>query len=89
MKRTEEQVKKLVENYLKTEHIHKFPLQNIRYEFVSTYDGEYPLFIVEYNAKEMGDDGEIWNELVKGINNYTNLKRGRDYWIGLEWSWNS
>ena len=51
MKKTPEQVKKLVETYLNTECIHKFPIVEITQEVVSTYDGNYPTFIIDYKPK--------------------------------------
>ena len=89
MKKTPEQVKKLVETYLNTEYIHKFSIVEITQEVVSTYDGEYPSFVINYNGSNPGDDDELWNDLVNGIKQYTNLKQGEDYWLGLRWSWNS
>lgn len=89
MKKTPEQVKKLVETYLNTECIHKFPILEITQEVVSTYDGKYPTFIIDYNGLTPDDDDELWNDLVNGIKKYTNLKQGEDYWLGLKWSWNS
>ena len=46
MKKTPEQVKKLVETYLNTECIHKFPIVEITQEVVSTYDGDYPYVLL-------------------------------------------
>jgi hypothetical protein len=89
MKKTPEQVKKIVEVYLNTEYIHKFPIVEITQEVVSTYDGDYPSFIIDYNGSNPNDDDELWDDLVNGIKNYTNLKQGEDYWLGLRWSWNS
>jgi hypothetical protein len=89
MKKTPEQVKKIVEAYLNTEYIHKFPIVEITQEVVSTYDGDYPSFIIDYNGSNPNDDDELWDDLVNGIKNYTNLKQGEDYWLGLRWSWNS
>jgi len=88
MKKTPEQVKKLVEAYLNTEYIHKFPIVEITQEVVSTYDGDYPSYVIDYNASNPDDD-ELWDNLVNGIKNYTNLKQGEDYWLGLRWSQNS
>jgi hypothetical protein len=89
MKKTPEQVKKLVETYLSTEYVHKFPIVEITQEVVSTYDGDYPSFVIDYNGSNPNDDDELWNDLVEGIKKYTNLKQGEDYWLGLRWSWNS
>jgi hypothetical protein len=56
---------------------------------VSTYDGDYPSYVIDYNGSNPADDDELWNDLVEGIKKYTNLKQGEDYWLGLRWSWNS
>lgn len=84
-----EQIEKLVDTYLNSGHIHKFPVTNIVKEDISTYDGEYPLYVINYDASKSNDDNELWDEIVEGINKYTNLKQGKDYWLGLRWSWNS
>jgi hypothetical protein len=89
MKKTPEQIKKLVETYLNTGNIHKFPIVKITQEIISTYDGDYPSFVIDYDGSNTDDDGELWNDLVTGIKQYTNLKQGEDYWLGLRWSWNS
>ena len=89
MKKTPEQVRKLVETYLKTEYIHKFPIREIKYGIISTYDGDYPSFVIEYDASELDNDDKVWDDLVEGVKNYTNVKHKDDYWLGLRWSWNS
>lgn len=89
MVKTREQIEKLVETYLDFGHIHKFPVINVIKEDIPTYDGEYPLYIINYDASKSKDDNELWDEIVEGINKYTNLKQGKDYWLGLRWSWNS
>jgi len=89
MKKSPEQIKKLVETYLNGEYVHKFQIVEIIQEVVSTYDGNYPTFIVIYNGSNPEDDAELWSSLVNGIKNYTNLKQGEDYWLGLRWLWNS
>lgn len=91
MKKTPEQVKKLVETYLNTEYVHKFPIVEITQKVVSTYDGNYPSFVIDYDCSNPNDDDDdnLWKDLVEGIKKYTNLKQGEDYWLGLRWSWNS
>jgi hypothetical protein len=89
MVKTQEQVKKLVETYLKTEHIHKSPVKNITCDSISTYDGEYPSYVIEYSCEHSENDDNQRDELVDGIQKYTNLKVNKDYWLGLKWSWNS
>ena len=89
MKRSTEQIERLVETYLKVDCIHKIPYKNIKKEIISTYDGEYPSYIIEYDAKDECEVDELYEELIKGMNKYTNLKDGKDYWLSLRWSWNS
>lgn len=89
MVKTRKQIEKLVETYLDSGHIHKFPVINVIKEDIPTYDGKYPLYIINYDASKSKDDNELWDEIVEGINKYTNLKQGKDYWLGLRWSWNS
>lgn len=86
MKITNEQVVKVIDVYLNTEHVHRFPVLEITKETVSTYDGDYPLFLINYDSSIENDD-EIWDDLVGGIKKYTNLKVSDDYWLGLKWSW--
>lgn len=88
MKQNIEQVKKLVETYLNVECIHNTPFRGVRSDIISTYDGDYPLFIIEYSSEEFKNDREQKDELTEGIEKYTNLKVGKDYWLGIEWSWN-
>jgi hypothetical protein len=87
-KKTPEQVKKIVDAYLNVKGIHKFPVVNISHEIVSTYDGDYPSFIIDYDATSKVEDEEIWDNLITGIKNYTNLKHKQDYWLGIRWTWN-
>lgn len=89
MNKNPEQIKKLIEIYLKLGHVHKFPIKEISLETISTYDGNYPTFIIDYDGSTPDDDDEHWSDLVDGIKKYTNLKQGNDYWLGLRWSWNS
>ena len=88
MRKTPEQVKKIVDLYLNTESNHKFPIVKLTQELISTYDGNYPLYIIDYHGSIPDNEDELWNDLVEGIKKYTNLKHGEDYWLGLRWSWN-
>ena len=88
MKKTPEQVKKLVETYLKTEHVHSHHVLNIDYTMSTTYDGDYPSFTITYQENNKEDDKDIFSTLTEGIEQYTNLKHKRDYWIGVSWTWN-
>ena len=89
MVKTREQIEKLVDAYLDSGHIHKFSVINIIKEDISTYDGAYPLYIINYDASKSNNVNDLWDEIVEGINKYTNLKEGKQYWLGLRWSWNS
>jgi hypothetical protein len=89
MKKTPEQVKKIVDSYLNTESNHKFPIIKLTQELISTYDGNYPSYVIDYHGSIPDNEDELWSGLVEGIKNYTNLKHGEDYWLGLRWSWNS
>jgi hypothetical protein len=89
MSNRREQIEKLVDTYLNSGHIHKFPITNIVKEDISTYDGKYLLYKIKYDTTNSNLTNELWDEIVGGIKKYTNLKQGKDYWLGLEWSWNS
>ncbi len=54
MKRTPKIVSKLLRTYFEI-CTSKFPVLDISEKLISTYDGDYPLFIVTYNVGE-GDD---------------------------------
>lgn len=88
VKKKSAQIKKLIETYLKTDYVHTFPVLEITEEPISTYDGEYTIFIINYDAKNPDKDDDTFDNLIEGIRKYTNLKHGSDYWLGLKWSWN-
>jgi hypothetical protein len=81
MKRTPKIVSKLLRTYFEI-CTSKFPVLDISEKLISTYDGDYPLFIVTYNVGE-GNDYYILSDLIVDIENYTTLKHKRDYWLSL------
>ena len=87
MKKNPDQVKKIVETFLKVYPSHKFPVLDIKYNLSETYDGKYPSFTVVYQENTKGDVDDILGDLTKKIENYTNLKHKQDYWLGISWTW--
>ena len=81
MKRTPKIVSKLLRTYFEI-CASKFPVLDISEKLISTYDGDYPLFIVTYNVGE-GNDYYVLSDLIVDIENYTTLKYKRDYWLSL------
>ena len=89
MRRTPEQIKKIIETYLNTEGVHKYPMVEIVYDVIAAYDGDCPRFIIRYEAEKMYDyDDNIAYELTNNIEKYTSLRHARDYVLGYQWSWN-
>ena len=87
MKKTPEQVKKLIETYLQTEGIHKYPVVEIYYDIITSYDGDCPRFIIKYDGKVENEYDRHSYDLTHNIEKYTTLKYSRDYVLGYEWSW--
>ena len=86
-KKTPEQVKKIVETFLKVYPSHKFPVLDIKYNLSETYDGKYPSFTIIYQHESKREVDDILGELTKSIENYTTMKHKQDYWLGLSWTW--
>jgi hypothetical protein len=89
MRKTPEQVKKLIETYLNIDGVHKYPIVEISYDILSAYDGDCPRFIIKYDAKKSDYDDTLGYDLTNRIEKFTTLKHNRDYVIGYQWSWNS
>jgi hypothetical protein len=78
-------VEKIISEYLSRDNVHgEFKVKEIKNETVSTYDGLYPSFEIIYEGKQ-----PLYNitqlEITLGIEKYTNLKKNKDYWIGISW----
>jgi hypothetical protein len=73
MKQTGNQIKKLIETYLNVECVHNIPVKSVKSEIVSTYDGDYPVFIIEYNCEMPENVRYQKDDLTEGIEKYTNL----------------
>jgi len=84
MKRTIEQVEKIIKNYLEMENVHYgFKVKKIINETVSTYDGTYPSFEIFYEGFDQYKNSEIRKNIQADIERYTGLKYGSDYWLGI------
>jgi hypothetical protein len=87
MKRTPEQIRKIIDTYLYTECVHKYSVVEVYYEVLSSYDGDCPRFIIRYDAKRNDYDDNFEYDLTKQIEKYTTLRHGRDYVLGYQWDW--
>lgn len=89
MKKTPEQIKKLIETYLNSDGVHKHPMVDLVSDVISAYDGDCPRFIIRYKAEQGNYDNSDGYDLTNQIEKYTTLKHNRDYVLGYQWSWNS
>ena len=84
MRRTVEQIERILKKYLELESVHYgFKVKNIVSETISTYDGTYPSIEIFYENFDQFKNSEIKKNLQKDIEGYTGLKYGRDYWLGI------
>lgn len=83
MKKNSHRVEKLLNAFFESNTVHNYPVIRIEKEMRSTYDGVYPYFGLVYDA--MTYNNEPVDELIDTINNYTGLREGRDYWLGVTW----
>jgi hypothetical protein len=60
----------------------------ISYDIVSTYDGEYPSFTIEFEKKfqelKKIDQDSVKIELIRMLESFFNFKYKKDYWICLK-----
>jgi hypothetical protein len=89
MRKTPEQVKRLIEAYLNIDGVHKYPMVEVVSDVITAYDGDCPRFIIRYDAKKSDYDNSDGDDLINRIEKYTTLKHNRDYVLGYQWSWNS
>lgn len=83
MKKNSHRVEKILDALFESDTIHSYPVIRIEKEMRSTYDGDYPYFGLVYDA--IAYKNEHVDELIDTVNNYTGLREGRDYWLGVTW----
>jgi hypothetical protein len=78
----------LIEQFISV-YPHDLSCKSVKVDIISTYDGEYPSFHIEYETnneisnKPLKED-EITSTIVETIKKYTNLTHGNDYWLSCE-----
>lgn len=89
MKKTHEQVIKLIKSYLNSGGVNKYPIIEIKSDILFAYDGDCPIITIKYDAKksDIYDDNTLGHNLTIEIEKYTTLKHGKDYVLAYQWTW--
>jgi hypothetical protein len=78
---------KIVSEFVK-KFSHRYEVNSINSEIISTYDGTYPSITINYENNESKLNSnqlrESKNELIESIKKYTNLIHGNDYWLSCK-----